>query len=148
MKKTEIEKPVSKREQVFLNEYMIDLNAKRAAIAAGFAETTAHVYAGQWVSDGPMNNKPHLTAAINKRLAERAEQTGITIDRIEQELASIAFVGLPNKTISPRDKLTALELLGKRRGMFKENLEISGGPLVATGIAIYIPSNGREHDKQ
>ncbi|MCP5086737.1 MAG: hypothetical protein GY952_08055, partial [Rhodobacteraceae bacterium] len=63
-------KKLDPREKRFVEEYIIDLNAKRAAIAAGYAETTADVRAHGWVSQSKSGNfyKPHVAAAIKSAI--------------------------------------------------------------------------------
>ena len=44
------------------------------------------------------------------------------------------------------DKVRALELLGKRRGMFRDSIEITGGPVTAVQIVITMPDNNRDNE--
>lgn len=74
------------RQELFADEYLIDLNATQAAIRAGYSTNTA-------AEIGYENlNKPHIRAYIDKAMAERSRRTHITQDRVLQELARIAFV--------------------------------------------------------
>jgi phage terminase small subunit len=76
------------KQERFVAEYLIDLNATQAAIRAGYSEKTAHVI-------GPENlGKPIIAAAIAEAKAKRAERTGITQDRVLAELAKIGFSDL------------------------------------------------------
>ena len=136
-------KKLNHKEQIFLLEYFIDFDVERSAIAAGYSKSLAHTKAYQWVTDSPKNPKPYLREAIEQKMKEREEKTEITIDKIEEELSIIAF-GKPTSELSPSEKLKALELLGKRRGMFKESVEITGGPIASTQIMIVIPENQRD----
>lgn len=77
---------LTKKQQLFVDEYLIDLNATQAAIRAGYSTQTAY-------SIGEENlKKPEIKNAIEKALAERSRRTGISADRIINELAKIAFV--------------------------------------------------------
>ena len=70
----------------FCEEYLIDLNATQAAIRAGYSVKTAG-------SIGEENlKKPEISRRIEQLKAERSRRTGITADRVLQELAKIAFV--------------------------------------------------------
>lgn len=69
----------------FVDEYLIDLNATQAAIRAGYSKRTA----GSQAHD--LLKNPEIEAAIAARQAERAVRTGITQDRVLQELALLAF---------------------------------------------------------
>jgi len=146
---------VTKKQKLFIEEYLIDLNATQAAIRAGYSAESAY-------SIGQENlKKPEIRARIEQAMAERSKRTGVNADRIIMELAKIAFVNAmdvidtesatikddaaPEDTaaiqsvkvktfgedglereIKMADKLKALELLGKHLGMFKDKLELSG----------------------
>lgn len=74
------------RQQRFVEEYLIDLNATQAAIRAGYSPKTSY-------SIGNENlNKPDIRACIDIAMAERSKRTGISADRVLQELARIGFV--------------------------------------------------------
>lgn len=77
---------LTKKQQRFVEEYLIDLNAAQAAIRAGYSPTSARQIADENMS------KPDIKNAIEKALAERSKRTGVNADRIILELAKIAFV--------------------------------------------------------
>ena len=80
------------RDRRFCEEYLIDLNAKRAALRAGFAPGTAN-RASAWIkADSPA--KPELRAEIDRLIAERSRRTGVSADRVVRELARIAFANV------------------------------------------------------
>ncbi|WP_136797068.1 terminase small subunit [Desulfosediminicola ganghwensis] len=60
------------REQRFVNEYLVDLNPKRAAIVAGYAKSTADNKAYVWVSNS--QSKPHVFNAIQIAKKNRCEK--------------------------------------------------------------------------
>lgn len=73
------------KQQRFVEEYLIDLNATQAAIRAGYSAKTA-----QWV--GPrLVTKSHVSEAIQSAMVERGKRTEITQDRVLKEFARIAF---------------------------------------------------------
>lgn len=73
------------KQQRFCEEYLVDLNATQAAIRAGYSAKSANVI-------GPENLvKPCIQKKISEMKKELSERTGITIDRILNGLASIAF---------------------------------------------------------
>ena len=77
---------LTKKQKIFVDEYMIDLNATQAAIRAGYSPDTAG-------SIGSENlKKPEIRARIEKAMAERSKRTGINQDRIIMELAKIALL--------------------------------------------------------
>lgn len=74
------------KQQAFVEEYLCDLNATKAAIRAGYSPRTAHV-------QGPrMLENVRVRAHIDKAMAERSRRTGINQDRVLRELAKIAFI--------------------------------------------------------
>lgn len=69
------------KQERFVAEYLIDGNATRAALAAGYSEKTAR-------STGAENlTKPDIAAAIAKSQADRTERTHIDIDYVIQRLS-------------------------------------------------------------
>lgn len=73
------------KQQRFIEEYLIDLNATRAAIAAGYSEKTAN-------QQGPrLLVNVGIAAAIAEAQEERSERTEITQDMVLRELAVLGF---------------------------------------------------------
>jgi phage terminase small subunit len=77
---------LTKRQQRFVEEYLIDLNATQAAIRAGYSPNSARDIGSENLT------KPHIRARVDEALAERSKRTGINADRVVRELARIAFV--------------------------------------------------------
>jgi phage terminase small subunit len=73
------------RQSVFVSEYLVDLNAKQAAIRAGYSLKYAKLQACQLL------RHPKVSEEIQKAMDKRAKRTEITADRVLQELAAIAF---------------------------------------------------------
>lgn len=73
------------KQQAFVQEYLIDLNATQAAIRAGYSPSSAGA-----IGDENLK-KPEIKDEIDKAIAERSKRTGITADRVLRELARIAF---------------------------------------------------------
>ena len=73
------------KQQRFVEEYMVDLNATQAAIRAGYSQDTANRIASENLS------KLDIQEAIQKRKQELSESTGITAERVLSEYAKIAF---------------------------------------------------------
>lgn len=89
------------QEQRFVDEYLVDLDVPRAAIAAGYSETTARSKAYTWVSSGKQNPKPHVYAAIVARQHELQEKTQITQEMVLDRLWMIATAN-PNELMIHR----------------------------------------------
>ena len=73
------------KQQRFVDEYLIDLNATQAAIRAGYSVNTAAVQGYEHLQ------KPHIQSAIAAARARQQERTEITADRVIREIAAIAL---------------------------------------------------------
>lgn len=69
----------------FVDEYLIDLNATQAAIRAGYSERTANEQGARLLAH------VSVKAAIQLRTTERAQETGITAERVLKEISLMAF---------------------------------------------------------
>lgn len=76
---------LTKKQQRFVDEYLIDLNATQAAIRAGYSEKTANEQASRLLVNVSIQQQ------INKRMQDREIRTEITQDTVLRELAAIAF---------------------------------------------------------
>ena len=72
------------KQQLFVDEYLIDLNATQAAIRAGYSEKTAQAIGAENLT------KPIVSEAIAEALKSRSERTEITQDRVLEKLAALA----------------------------------------------------------
>ena len=77
---------LTEKQQCFIDEYLIDLNATQAAIRAGYSVKTAKDIGCQNLA------KLNIQQAVSEQMAERSKRTGVNQDRIVLELAKIAFV--------------------------------------------------------
>ena len=77
---------LTKKQKLFVEEYLIDLNATQAAIRAGYSPDTAQQMGSENLS------KPVIKNAIDKAIADRSRRTGINQDRVIQEIAKMAFL--------------------------------------------------------
>lgn len=73
------------KQQIFVAEYLKDLNATQAAIRAGYSEKTAQEQSSRLLSN------VMVSAAVDAATAARAEKLEITADRVLSEIASMAF---------------------------------------------------------
>ena len=74
------------KQQRFVDEYLIDLNATQAAIRAGYSPSTANEQGARLLVN------VSISSAISQAMAHRSRRTGITQDRVLRELAKVAFV--------------------------------------------------------
>ena len=130
------------KQQRFVDEYLIDLNATQAAIRAGYSEKTAQVIGSENLS------KPMIAAAVAAAQAERSERTEITqdyvltsimetIERCKQakpvtyQNGDPVLIETPNGDIAPAYKFDAgavlkgAELLGRHLAMFTDNKTVT-----------------------
>lgn len=73
------------KQERFVQEYLIDLNATQAAIRAGYSEKTAYSVGSENLS------KPVISDAIADAQGKRAARTEITQDKVVAELAKLGF---------------------------------------------------------
>ncbi len=76
------------KQERFVQEYLIDLNATQAAIRAGYSAHTANEQGARLLTN------VSVRSAVEEAKKSRAERTEITQDRVLQELARIAFFDL------------------------------------------------------
>jgi phage terminase small subunit len=119
------EKRLNRRQEVFIREYLVDLNASGAYARAGFRArgNSAEVNAARLLRNA------QVAEAIEKAMGERAQRTKIDADRVLLELARIAFFDLgraflPDGTLKPlnemdedtRRALSSLEVVALNNG--------------------------------
>jgi len=73
------------KQERFVAEYLVDLNATQAAIRAGYSKKTAEKIGSENI------RKPEITAAIEKRQKKIGEKLEVTQERVIAELAKIGF---------------------------------------------------------
>ncbi len=73
------------KQERFIAEYLIDLNATQAAIRAGYSVKTAEKIGSENLK------KPEIEAVLNKAKLERQEKTGVTAEKVISAIAQIAF---------------------------------------------------------
>lgn len=138
------------KQQRFVEEYLVDLNATQAAIRAGYSEKTAGAIGGENLE------KPEIAAAIQAEMDKRSERTAITADYVLQSIVSTmerckqaepvfdrkgdpVEVETPDGgtakayTFNAAAVLKGAELLGKHLKLFTDKVEHSGGVTVTTG---------------
>ncbi|KAB2720944.1 terminase small subunit [Brucella intermedia] len=73
------------KQELFVQEFLVDLNGTQAAIRAGYSERTAKEQAAQMLA------KPEIAAAINAAMGDRAEKLELTAERVLTEISAMAF---------------------------------------------------------
>jgi phage terminase small subunit len=103
------------KQQLFVEEYLIDLNATQAAIRAGYSKHTAQ----QMGSENLL--KPVISGAIDKAIKERSMRLQITQEMVITGL--LAEARLKDETASHSARVSAWAHLGKHLGMFIDRSE-------------------------
>ena len=145
---------LNEKQKRFISEYIIDLNAKQAAIRAGYSPKGAEPQASRLLSNAK------IQVEIAKAMEDRGKRTGITQDRVLAELSAIAFAkatdyvevdedgfvkikptaeltdeqksaiagikkGANGIEIKLTDKTKALEMLSRHLGLFNDKLNVN-----------------------
>jgi phage terminase small subunit len=138
-----IKRPLTPKQDMFVREYLIDLNATQAAIRAGYSAKTADVQASRLLGN------VQVAAAVQAAMDKRAEETGLDakfvlngivklIERCEQAVPVLDHEG--NETgewrFESSSAMRGYELLGKHLKLFTDKIEQSGNInlTVSTGI--------------
>ena len=146
---------LSEKQQRFVQEYIIDLNARQAAIRAGYSPKTAGAQSSRLLTNVNIQDE------IAKAMEDRGKRTGVTQDRVLVELSAIAFAkatdyvevdnngsvkikptseltteqkkaiagikeGANGIEIKLVDKTKALEMLSRHLGLFNDKLNVNG----------------------
>ena len=112
------------KQQRFVEEYLIDLNATQAAIRAGYSEKTAQEIGSENLS------KPMVAKAIAEAQEKLSNKAQVTVEMVVQGLLNEAKDLSEGSTQSAR--VSAWAHLGKHLGMFKDKIEhtgANGGPI-------------------
>lgn len=117
---------ITPKQQRFVDEYLIDLNATQAAIRAGYSEKTA-----QWI--GPqLLTKTHVLEAVQVAQAKLSEACLVSQKMVIDGL--LAEAKLNGEGSSHSARVSAWGLLGKHLGMFVEKTENKTEVIVKTGL--------------
>lgn len=106
----EVSEQLNERQRVFVQEYLLDLNATKAAIRAGYAVSSAGRHAHKLLKNA------YIDAAIQVAQSQRSKRTGITADRVLTELALIAFSDISDvvQVVGGELSIRDLEPMSKR----------------------------------
>lgn len=81
-----IKRPLTPKQAQFVREYLVDLNATKAAIRAGYSAKTAERIGHQLLKETPV-----VADAIQAGMDKRSAATNITAERVLAEIAKLAF---------------------------------------------------------
>lgn len=107
---------ISKRQKLFVEEYLISFNATTAALKAGYSPKASKQQGSRLLTYVDIKEE------INERCVEI---TGKTMEKIAYLI--LFWQGIIDDSSSkPKDKIKASELMAKYLGLFSERLEITG----------------------
>lgn len=130
------------KQQRFVEEYLVDLNATQAAIRAGYSARTANEQAARLLA------KDSVSQAVAAAKAERSSRVAVSADYVLSNLVEIVERSMQRSPVfdmkgnhvkdeegrhvwrfDGKTATKALELLGKHLGLYVEKTEnsISGG---------------------
>lgn len=127
------------RQKRFCDEYLIDCNATQAAIRAGYSKNSAKQMGQRLLTfvDLKAYIDEQLELLHTQKTADaqevleyltavmRGEHTEQTLQLIGDGVQTIADID-----VSAKERLKAAELLGKRYGLFKDNVTVDLEPVV------------------
>ena len=135
---------MNERQKRFVAEYIKDYNATQAAVRAGYSERTAYSQGNRLLKNIEVKKAiEELQNEIRKEnIAEAIEvEEFLSLamkGEIEEEVVVTENIGdyesrarVIKKQLSARERIKAAELLGKRYGLFRENVDLD-----ITGVQI------------
>jgi len=108
------------KQEAFVREYLIDLNATRAYIRAGYkvSEEVARRNGHRLLTNAD------VASAIEEAQAKRAEESSISAKYVLDSIQRVAETAERENKFS--DAIRGFELLGKHLGIFIEKRELTG----------------------
>jgi phage terminase small subunit len=131
--------PLDPREERFVTLYVDNPNGTQAAIAAGYAPTSAHVTASRLL------RRAKIKDAIARRNAELMVELDFTPQRIVREIAKVAGVNMADFVSIDDEGNPHVDLSGVKRRQLAALAAVEG-PLVEEGRVVKAPKI-RTHDK-
>lgn len=121
-------KPLTPKQKIFCEEYIIDWNASRAARAAGYSEKTAKDIGCENLA------KPNIQAYIAEIQEDLQKQAGISRLSIINELKKIVK---DSDDDEKREKIKAIEVINKMLGFnAAEQKDVTSGGKPIEGIGL------------
>lgn len=131
---------MTEKQKRFCLEYLIDANATQAAIRAGYSKKTAYSQGERLLRNVEIQNY------IQEQMKELESNTIASAEEVIKYLTSVlrgesqseivvvegdgdgsSSAKKIQKAPDEKEKLKAAELLGKRYGLFKDNVNLDGG---------------------
>ena len=139
------------KQKAFCRKYVELGNACRAYMEVyGCKQTTAQAKAYKMLQTPKIKKEvsrvrdeafAHAQMGTNEILSRLAS---VARGELQEEVVGFTPQGEPIKTtkqVTPKDQIKALELLGKRYGLFKENVQVNGGKSIKINV---VPAKGKK----
>lgn len=128
------ERQLTPKQEAFVREYMVDLNATQAAIRAGYSPKTAQEQSSRLLSNAIVSR------AVAEAKAKRAEQLNLDAYWVLHRLKEVADRCMQHEpardqfgreipgefVFDSKGAIRAAELIGKHLGLFEERVRHSG----------------------
>lgn len=131
------------RQKRFCDEYLIDCNATQAAIRAGYSPKTAKITGAKLLTNANLKAyiEEQLEKIHNEKTADAQEVleylTAVMRGQHTEQVLKLVGEGVQTITdidVAAKERIKAAELIGKRYGLFKDNLDVGGAiPVVISG---------------
>jgi len=138
-------RPLTAKQERFAREYLVDLNAAAAARRAGFSARSAKKIASRLL------RHPAVRQILDEHAAKAGAQLGLTVERLEEELARVAYLD-PRKLRGDGGRILELHELDEDTAravasVKHRTVKVIRGPKAAAaakGLGIDPSSGGRE----
>ena len=113
---------ITRKQQKFIDEYFVDLNASAAAVRAGYAEGSARQVASRLLTNDD----------IKAEVERRMKASRMTSDEVIKRLEAMTMGDAPTKTIildgevvrEEYDVIGAIDKVGKIYALFVDKLQV------------------------
>ena len=106
------------RQEMFVSEYLVDLNATQAALRAGYSAHTAHKNSYRLL------HRPAVAEAIRQAVEVRAERLQLSSEDVLRSIVDIRGKAVTGGKLT--QALKANELLGRHLKLFTDRMEHAG----------------------
>lgn len=94
---------LTRRQQAFVEQYVIDLNATQAAIRAGYASNSA----GPQAYD--LLQLPHIKNAVDRALSQRSSRVNMQADQVLHEMSLLSHARIDHYVVSDEGQVELAE---------------------------------------